>query len=147
MDAVESKLWNASTEVVRDYDDFTESRSLVFAYDNIEERLVILQRRAASLSRAFHHALRDLTHLQSLRAKRPSPPPPPAPSTEIGFVPPTLPDPMNPAVVSPTPRNIPHPKPLQNPSIVVKHDINTRNTTGPLRAYTLPELMIRKGTL
>jgi hypothetical protein len=59
----------------------------------------------------------------------------------------TIPDPTAPAAVSPTPRILPHPKALQNASIVGKHDNNTPNTFGPLRAYTLPELMIRKGTL
>jgi len=52
-----------------------------------------------------------------------------------------------PAVVSPTPRNFPHPQPLQNSSSVAKYDNNTSNTFGYLRAYTLPEFKIRKGTL
>jgi hypothetical protein len=147
MATVETHMWNISAPYARDADGYDEATHFAHVYVRLEDRLIVLQRRVASLSRSFHRALHDLTRLQSLRAKRPSTPPPAAPSIEIGFVPQTLPTSAPPAESSPTPRNLPHPKPLQNPSIVAKHDNNTRITFGPLRAYTLPELMIRKGTL
>jgi hypothetical protein len=125
MDAIETQLWNSSTEEGRRYADFTESQSLLFAYDNIEERLVVLQRRAASLSRAFHCALRDLTRLQSLRAKRPAPTPPDPAATEIGFVSPTMPP-----TPPPAPRNLLHPPPdvLNLSSSYSSHIANPRRT-------------------
>jgi hypothetical protein len=83
---VEPQLWDVHTEDPRAGDNFDENFALAFTYCRLEDRLVILQRRVASLSRAVH----DLTRLQSLRAKRPTSQPPkpvPLPSTEIGFVP------------------------------------------------------------
>jgi hypothetical protein len=134
MDAIETQLWNSSTEEGRRYADFTESQSLLFAYDNIEERLVVLQRRAASLSRAFHCALRDLTHLQSQRTKRPTPPPPPSPSTEIGFVP--SPAPQSPQSPAPSPR-----PPVPGPQPAARSPQPAARSPRPLRISCIPHPM------
>jgi hypothetical protein len=123
MASVESQLWNIATASVRKRDDFDESIAVACAYNRIEDRLVVIQRRVAALSRAFHRALHDLTRLQSLRAKRPAAEPAqpePAPATEIGFVPSTpttLASPPAPGPQPPAPNSLrPHPTVLNLPS-------------------------------
>jgi hypothetical protein len=87
MATVETHMWNISAPYARDADGYDEATHFAHVYVRLEDRLIVLQRRVASLSRTYHRALQDLTRLQSQRAKRPTTPPPAAPSTEIGFVP------------------------------------------------------------
>jgi len=90
MATVETHIWNLSTPYARDRDGYNPATHFAHVYYRIEDNLVVLQRRVASLSRSYHRALHDLTRLQSLRAKRPTtqtPAPAPPPSAEIGFVP------------------------------------------------------------
>jgi hypothetical protein len=92
MATVETHMWNISAPYARDADGYTEANHFAHVYNRIEDRLIVLQRRVASLSRSYHRALQDLTRLQSQRAKRPTPPPPAPSSPEIGFVPSITPE-------------------------------------------------------
>jgi hypothetical protein len=87
MATVETHMWNISAPYARDADGYDEATHFAHVYVRLEDRLIVLQCRVASLSRTYHRALQDLTRLQSQRAKRPTSAPSATPSPEIGFVP------------------------------------------------------------
>jgi hypothetical protein len=151
MSAVESQMWDLSSPAARQDDTYDPAHHFAYVYDRLENRLVVLQRRVASLSRAYHRALQDLTRLQSLRAKikavqaaaPASTPPARMPGNrpaEIGFVPSN--STLSALALSPQPP-IPPPAPatIWNPESVGpkafqgwKSSVENVHTCGPLRS-------------